>query len=180
MCIISNTRISCLGMGVCLFFGCNSNSEHKETKKVSQFEIPKNKNIAKLWYQRSKRGDITFEQVLSKLKSYRVCALHFEPHEIKSVPWGNSHRNVLVEGAIPRPATHSTSAFKCRSTLNSCASSSSTTASSSNSSTGEVGEQAEASVLLYEVILQLINILIRTMLFILIVMLYHLFSEMCV
>lgn len=121
-------------MGVCFFFGCNTNSRDEKSKRISQFEFPRNKKIAKIWYQRSKRDDVTFEQVMAKPKSYKVCAVHFEPHETNAIPWGNTIRNEILSTAIPRPAMKQMPASRTTTTSRSSSSSSSRAAASSTSS----------------------------------------------
>lgn len=117
-------------MVVCMFASCKS--KKKANSERSFFKVPKQRELMRSWFLRSKRADIQLSDVAKG--SYVVCDLHFLPSQKFTQIYAGKVRNRIKEGEIPQPnagepsSSHSTDS----SIVGTSSSSSSSTTSSNN------------------------------------------------
>ena len=82
----------------CMFASCSS--DRRKTAGVEFFRVPHSKqpNIAQLWLNRSKRADLSFEQLVSS-NNYVVCSKHFTASQL--VPYGSAGKHTVMWGEVP-------------------------------------------------------------------------------
>ena len=80
----------------CLYASCSSDSRSQE--KIKFFRLPTEQAIAKLWFNRSRRADLTFEKLS---KRHSVCHKHFEANQVERQLHGMKAKLFVKKGEIP-------------------------------------------------------------------------------
>ena len=83
----------CSIMVVCLYVSCR----RKKKESATFFKVPKDESIAKLWFNRVQRYDLTFK----KFRKGHVCHKHFEDNQVKIVSFGVESGLYLKKGELP-------------------------------------------------------------------------------
>jgi hypothetical protein len=83
----------------CCAVGCSSNSKAKSNKKISFYQLPRDKSLKKVWLAKIKRANLPREE------NIKVCNLHFEEscfeRDLKNELLGNPCQRLLKKDAFP-------------------------------------------------------------------------------